>query len=211
MKLYKLMSLRNRERIEVMCLRKSIYCAKRDELNDPLEGFYTSPSGRNTQERQATAEIRARINQAKHQVRICSLTNNPSDLLMWSHYADGHRGIAVELDVPADHKDLHEVRYEQQLMNVDVQAESPDCLLRHILTTKLAPWGYESEHRFIVPEEDVRLDVTGFNPKICFGWMTSSDNRRWLAELAQEAMWPCRAAIVNANSGRIDVEIVETA
>lgn len=30
---------------------------------------------------------------------VCSLTASLSDIRLWSHYADGHTGVAIEIDI----------------------------------------------------------------------------------------------------------------
>ena len=43
------------------------------------------------------------------QVGICCLTQDPFNLLMWSHYADSHRGMVVEFEIPTNVEDIDAV------------------------------------------------------------------------------------------------------
>jgi hypothetical protein len=41
--------------------------------------------------------MREDIDQAKDKMRVASLSKNTHNFLLWSHYADGHKGIAIEI------------------------------------------------------------------------------------------------------------------
>ena len=45
----------------------------------------------------------SRIEQARDGFRIASLSATPTNFLLWSHYADGHKGVAIEVDIPDGH------------------------------------------------------------------------------------------------------------
>ncbi|QFU21442.1 DUF2971 domain-containing protein [Shewanella sp. YLB-09] len=98
---------------------------------------------------------------------IVSLSETPDNLLMWSHYADEHKGAVVEFLIEgADPLDmfnigkcptssdaiLGKVNYRKRRnypFSVDVQ--SLDSIRTHYYLTKSDEWIYEKEHRFIIP------------------------------------------------------------
>lgn len=54
---------------------------------------------------------------------FCSFSLDPFNILMWSHYADSHRGIVIELDL--DNNGIHnplfqEVKYKNSLSKFDI-------------------------------------------------------------------------------------------
>lgn len=100
MKLYKYRSLRNNiDFVLDILINQRLYCADHAELNDPVEGgFYES--------RRYSGPVMGisipRSIDAAESLRVCSLSA-PRDLVpLWSHYADSHAGVAIEVDLPVE-------------------------------------------------------------------------------------------------------------
>lgn len=83
---------------------------------------------------------------------VLSLSKAPDEILMWSHYADCHRGICLEfLDDPNDRffgKALP-VDYSEHYPVINHVKDNNDQRLRKSLLTKAKRWEYEKEHRII--------------------------------------------------------------
>jgi hypothetical protein len=87
----------------------------------------------------------------KKRYRIYCLTTNPASALMWGHYADGHRGICLELDVwQADLSSAIKVQYRDTYPTLALDAD--DDL--SIFYTKSSDWQYEDEYRLVAEELD---------------------------------------------------------
>ena len=92
--------------------------------------------------------------------RVCSLSRTPSDMRLWSYYADGHKGVAVEIDFTGFENDVKEIRYCSQL-----EEHQPGTLLTglvnpiDILSSKTIHWKYEEEYRII--QEDQNYNIAG--------------------------------------------------
>lgn len=101
--------------------------------------------------------------------RVLCLSENESDLLMWAHYADMHRGAVIRFkcinDQKSHFKDAKPVIYSQsfpflasldnwvnQCIGVGVQLDDKEIFHR-IVHTKSEHWGYEREWRCIVDSE----------------------------------------------------------
>jgi hypothetical protein len=75
------------------------------------------------------------------------------DLLMWSHYARGHRGFCIELDVQADifEGKIRKMRYAKDLAKLNpakaMLNTEDDGWLIGTLYTKNKGWAYEREWR----------------------------------------------------------------
>lgn len=83
-------------------------------------------------------------------VGLLCLTEAPDDILMWSHYADSHRGVC--LGFAADGASFHtalRVRYELARPVVNPIKHDPDEMLEMALLTKARHWEYEREWRVI--------------------------------------------------------------
>ncbi len=98
---------------------------------------------------------------------IVSLTETPDNLLMWSHYAEEHKGAVVEFVIDeTDPFDLFilggyrrfsdakfsKVNYRKRRnYPFSVGADSFESIRDHYYLTKSDEWIYEREQRFILP------------------------------------------------------------
>lgn len=101
---------------------------------------------------------------------VLSLTTNPTNLLMWSHYANSHKGFLIEFDDNHSFFDqrlnehdtirkLKTVVYTTSRPKIDaiIKIEELDNdeylfqLMDHFFMTKEKIWEYEQEMRMIMP------------------------------------------------------------
>lgn len=91
---------------------------------------------------------------------VCSLSTVPDNILMWSHYADAHRGICLRFTPQAkrlpkvDDSDIHfelayPVKYSEFRPEIDILWKDREGLLDKMLLTKADFWSYEQEWRMI--------------------------------------------------------------
>lgn len=103
-------------------------------------------------------------------VGIVSLSKDPLSILMWSHYAEFHRGFVLEFRIPimGRKKDLPlatdrllplPVQYKSERPYVAVGTELPIDLLEKIVLTKSLEWSYEAEERVLI-----KSAVRGYTP-----------------------------------------------
>lgn len=153
MRLYKfrqLTSCKDLERIIEILETNKFHCAKFSEMNDPMEGVYiaTIPS-----------KISEILNE-KNKKRICSFSSEDGfeNFAMWGYYANGFKGIAIEIEV--DESIVKKVKYEDEIPETENVEE--------ILTTKLKYWQHEAEYRFITEDNEDKCGI-GKITKIYFG------------------------------------------
>ncbi|EJG2231152.1 DUF2971 domain-containing protein [Vibrio parahaemolyticus] len=166
--LYKYRALNSIEYTLDILLKERLYCSPYKDLNDPFEGqlFDAHPkivpifdkktnkflSFMELPERRVKAKKVSSIDDLNHinkEYKICSLSNTPSDVKMWSLYADSHRGIAIEIEIEDDF--LFEVKYVNSLpivMDTLLTRESAE----QIFSRKTKDWEYEREYRIITTE-----------------------------------------------------------
>lgn len=85
----------------------------------------------------------------KEKVGILCLSEDPSNILMWSHYASNHSGICIGFDT--DYKPFRsasQVSYSDGRPSAEFNSE-PENLLKRVLLTKSKHWSYEKEWRSI--------------------------------------------------------------
>jgi hypothetical protein len=123
-------------------LNNRLYAADWRTLNDPMEGTFVYLAKDVT-----LAEL---LKEKKSQVRVCSLTSDCENKLMWAHYADGNRGVVIEVEIDSSKYDIRKMKYDgiTDLVGADNQEPSAEELLSH----KLSDWDYEKEERVFVKD-----------------------------------------------------------
>jgi len=117
--------------------------ARISELNDPFELLCPPLADRTT--RQAFVALKKR--EAKRSGILC-FSKKWSNLLLWSHYADKHRGAALAFEI---HPDLiTEILYttRRKTLNVPALTKRGDLAKKDkaiIYATKSQHWEYEEE------------------------------------------------------------------
>ena len=188
LKLYKFRSLENFKYTADILLNQRLHCATIDSLNDPFEGLFYHifrlpyGAGRYGIGVMGGKRIKKQSHINQHNYlgthNICSLSANMSDVRLWSYYADGHKGIAIELEISEDEEKLHKVQYNDQVK------ETPVSLLTRgsdILKTKTRHWEHEQEYRIIT--EDTFYSVEGAIKAVYTGLRTSQADKELLEKI----------------------------
>ncbi|WP_196140644.1 hypothetical protein [Aliikangiella sp. G2MR2-5] len=102
--LYKYRSLDNFQFILDILVNQRLYATSFDEMNDPMEGHYTHSNN-------MTPEIIGDFDRYYKEIKICSLSKEKNEPLMWAHYADGARGIVIGVELEKS-TDFREVKYD---------------------------------------------------------------------------------------------------
>lgn len=150
--LYKYKSLEPFEQVSDLLLTKRLYCPTPKELNDPLEGVLgidvnASLATMASDDKFADAlRFWATHDHRLSNHRMCSFSESPESLLMWSYYGAGHSGLCLELDVEEYARDIHKINYVDDIGVIDCSS------VLSLLTHKLKVWSHEQEHRWISAE-----------------------------------------------------------
>ncbi len=136
-------------------------------------------------------------------IGVCSfsrLENSFDEPLLWSHYADGHKGVCLLyrftedfLNNPEEIIGVSEVKYgvdiltdwlanSEILPNQDFVTE----LIKVILTAKSTAWRNEKEVRIIRPSSGNFTIPHGCLEQICFGLRTPTSDIELVKKLAEE-------------------------
>jgi hypothetical protein len=107
------------------------------------------------------------------QLGVVCLTRTQRHLLMWSHYAEGHRGMLLEFD--ENHSCFHSGRFDPMSFPLRTalsftgrlipvvysdarpQIHDKNAKFAAALTTKALEWAYEQEVRMFLPLEQAEL------------------------------------------------------
>ena len=84
------------------------------------------------------------------QVGVLCLSEAHDDILMWSHYADCHRGICLIYETNYEFfAHAQPVRYERERPRVNPITQSTEQMLHNAIFTKSGDWAYEKEWRIL--------------------------------------------------------------
>ena len=84
------------------------------------------------------------------QVGVLCLSEVHDDILMWSHYADCHRGICLIYETNYEFfANAFPVRYQQERPRINPTSQSTEQMLDNAIFTKSWAWAYEKEWRIL--------------------------------------------------------------
>jgi hypothetical protein len=175
MKYYKFRSLNNLQWIADILVENRLYCSPVANLNDPMEGLFHAnlkDQGFSTLELTDSA------------ARICAFSSVVDDILLWSHYADDHKGIAIGF-VPD--KEIEKVSYSDSLYTLGIQKETHEHTVgaRSCYLTKLRQWEYEQEFRYISFNRDEEF-IYGKVTNVIFGIRTPSSVKQFIRSFCEK-------------------------
>lgn len=126
--------------------KRRLYASQFDDQNDPMEERYLYESFGG--EKEGMDDV---LKDKKQEMRVCSLSRRPDYTLMWSHYADGNRGVVSEVDVDSQKYDVRPIKYTgpAKLQNLKTGIEAA----KDVLSYKLDAWRYEDEVRVFEPRK----------------------------------------------------------
>ena len=132
--------------------RRRLKVARINELNDPFEFAGVNFSDKST--RDAFKRMKNEMNEQRGLLCFSTKWKNP---VMWSHYADKHKGICLGFDV-AD-TSVGPVSYSGKRLAIELEKlKKPRDLSVEYVTklffTKYTHWKYENEYRSFVTLEE---------------------------------------------------------
>jgi hypothetical protein len=164
--------------------KKTNWYSKLRLLNDPYECFFVDNTN---------TDVYSNLNS---KLCVCCFSKNMSEILMWSHYANNHKGVCLEFE---EHKEeeikgrLIEMQYENAVQIIDeVERYSSGDLSINIdtngkfLKNKFKNWGYEEELRCYLFSEEIN---------------SSGEERPFFGEL--------KSIYFGKNSSHEDIELVK--
>jgi len=165
-----------------LLIKKRLYGATFNELNDPMEGFFISDN---------FSEFEwETMKKAKKKVRICSLSTTYDNALMWAHYADEHKGCCIELRVPDSTWKRLDVQYMSSMPKLS-SGITHDEAIETIFGTKSDFWSYENEVRYIKTVQTTKegkpfkADLPIHISKIYLGIRVANDGRERIERIVK--------------------------
>lgn len=152
------------------------------------------------------------IDKTMKKVGIFSLSEDPLNMLMWSHYGNSHQGLAIGFSTSegsrlADPKCCQAVRYQDGAktfnfsggrltgvayyrsddgtLRAEGYVQIEDEQIQNVLFTKTEAWAYEREWRYFEPQFG-EYDHPGKIIEVIFGLRMSLEQQREFASLCRE-------------------------
>jgi Protein of unknown function (DUF2971) len=110
-----------------------------DKLNDPFELWCSAQDDQHVR-----VALRLWKEEIARRFGILCFTKDWGNPVLWSHYADGHRGICLGFDVPAKGL-LKPIQYVRERTSLPIPPTFD--AMDKLLFTKYSDWSYEKEWR----------------------------------------------------------------
>lgn len=140
-------------------------------------------------EREMEETVRSEMREVTAKCGIFCLCERPDDIRMWSHYADGHRGICLEFAPQGNQLfgcDLLQVRYARRYPILSLYDDCDLEWTKRYLTTKARAWKHEREWRILYHTPGIQQYPADELSGVILGARMSPDRReevlRWLSE-----------------------------
>ena len=194
-------------------IKGSLYFASPDKLNDPFDCrldikksiLHAASKLKGEQASKIIAlskdeNLYESIKEDFSRIGVCSFSLDSKNVVMWSHYANNHKGITILYDFPEIYLNdknkfigITEVSYEEDpLTNWFVHIASKSKMIlkdyifelaRLLLTSKDPGWAYENEVRIIRPTPGNFEIKKEFIKQICFGLHTPKEDIKLIKEI----------------------------
>ena len=177
--LYKYRSLANWQFFEDIVINRRLYAAPYRTLNDPMEGLLY------LFDKKVSTTYRDSVRSASGRLNVCSLCESRSNTLLWSYYADGHKGVAIgvtALDRTSPRVDKPQKVTYDMTVTIDPKTERsklPGAVAKRVLSQKLTFWNHEKEHRVFTTQRYVPVEIR----EIVLGCSISKSDARAVREL----------------------------
>jgi len=129
------------------------------ELNNPFEFLGVNLSDHEF--RKALTKTKADMSKTKGILCFSESWRNP---VLWSHYADRHKGLCLEFEIPIT--ELGKVEYRDSRLPLPKKID--ETFMQRLLYTKFKHWEYEQEYRiYIQLEEEIEgIYYSDFSDKL---------------------------------------------
>ncbi|WP_175726375.1 DUF2971 domain-containing protein [Burkholderia ambifaria] len=212
MKLYRYRQINTNTFSEIA--ERQAWFSKYSELNDPFEGRYVNKS----------SDIGMDVLIQK--IRVCCFSKRNDNLLLWAHYAENHRGVCLEYDIPDEifRTQFFPINYSATQPVIekinrypvgDVNAGSLLMTMKDaVFLMKSEDWKYEEEWRMLriterLAEKGEKHAIPGNLSAVYFGLHTSEAAKNIVTKLATSVP-PVRFCQASLRVGYFSLEFVQT-
>ena len=136
---------------------KRLKISRFNQLNDPFE--LLGADLLDPRHRKAFKEFKKQLSESKGMICFSKSWSNP---LVWGHYADNHRGMALGFDISDEL--LIEVKYTNQRPKIEFDEKARKIIdgfnvVNKLICTKFLDWKYEDEYRLFTDLDSAPEDL----------------------------------------------------
>jgi hypothetical protein len=143
-------------------------------------------------------------------IGICCFSSKNDDILMWSHYANGHTGFCLEFDVKAGAEFFNraiKVDYSESYPLIDYFDDKK--WLQTILLTKSHQWAYEDEWRILKYNgPEIEKFPEQALSSVIFGCQMTKNDKRIIFEWIEQREKPIQIKEARIKEYKFGLEIV---
>lgn len=176
------------------------------ELNDPFEFL-----GVNSKGRKFRKEIKNTKKELSKLKGILSFSKTWSNPVLWSHYADKHKGLCLAFEVPADLL----VKVEYVGSRLPAPEKIDEAFMKQLLFTKFEHWAYEQEYRIYLDlkEEENGIFFADFSDQFALKKIIVGDNSNVTRTQLAEALGDLNSDVESfkVRAGHEEFEVVRQA
>jgi len=150
--------------------------------------------------------------QGVYEVSVSCFSEENDNMLMWSHYADGHKGFCLEFDTNYDpFTKMFPVSYSENIPEIDANKiiNNPDNYLETIkanLLHKYIDWRYEKEWRVLHQEKTTSFCYkTNALTGVYFGTKIDFSDLEIIATIIKGQHLKCKFYLMDKVSGAFKV------
>lgn len=192
-----------------IAVHERLYCQSYSKLNDPFEGQFRSVTppdwaaknlgfpSRDWPRIRGGRTVYYDVEALSGGKRVCSLSATPSDVRMWSLYAESHTGVAIEIDFARTEEGVvRQVNYVDDFPKFAMSLLENPARPEDVLTCKTSHWDYEMEYRII--REDEYFPVVGQIRRVILGIRASPELELLLTKILRPEVTISRAFLDHA-------------
>jgi len=150
---------------------------------------------------------------------IYCLSTIKDDILMWSHYAESHRGLCLEFDTTKEllFNETFSVHYSNEYPSIDLikMGLNTKDEFRKAVLVKSKHWQYEHEWRILRPKSFGGPGIYAFQPEsvtgVILGALISPEDKNKIINWVKN--YPTKIAVFQAKINRtkyqLDIDPVE--
>ena len=144
---------------------------------------------------------------------VVCLSEVCDSILMWSHYAENHKGVCFEFiraedNALGDSESCSPVKYDRHYPIIDLGQmllKQDGETFESMMKTKSGDWAYEKEWRLITEEGDQECQLPGPISRVILGIKIEDPFKSNIKTLCQERNIPCVQARKVDREFRIEV------
>jgi hypothetical protein len=164
-------------------LESSIYMSSPNDFNDPYDSLICNA---------ISPTLNESLQKISSKYFVSCFSERWDSILMWSHYADHHKGICIQYDFTLKYRkkenviypDIHPVIYTNSVYKLSEGNNLSICILK-----KAKDWKYEKEWRIIITNEKGKpliMNIPTPISSILFGSRISEKKKKTIYHLSKK-------------------------